>query len=156
MVEVESLAAELENTMFGFNFGEMLLIAAIALIALGPKQLPEVARVIGKFLNEFKRASSEFQRNLTDANNTTNQAFTNMKKVMDETLKPVVGQINQSLNQQLDLTAQTPAPPAHHAPAKETIALDDAHQMSFNLDESKPGIQMALVDEPSTSGKKVD
>ena len=46
--------------MFDIGFSEMLLLAAIALIALGPKQLPEIARVVGRFLHQFRKASSDF------------------------------------------------------------------------------------------------
>lgn len=36
----------------------MLFIFILALILIGPKQLPEVARNVGRFLNEMKRASA--------------------------------------------------------------------------------------------------
>ena len=42
--------------MFGLGFGEILLLAAIGLIVLGPKQMPQVARVIGRTLAELKKA----------------------------------------------------------------------------------------------------
>lgn len=45
--------------MFNLGFGEIVVIGIIALIFIGPKQLPEVARAVAKFLNELKRASSE-------------------------------------------------------------------------------------------------
>lgn len=45
--------------MFNIGFSELLFICAIALIFIGPKQLPEVARTLGKFLNELRRASDE-------------------------------------------------------------------------------------------------
>jgi hypothetical protein len=50
--------------MFGFGLGETILIAIIALVAIGPKQLPEVARTIGRFINEMRRASGEIGRNI--------------------------------------------------------------------------------------------
>lgn len=43
--------------MFNIGFSEMLVIAILALIFIGPKQLPEVARTIGRFLNELRRSS---------------------------------------------------------------------------------------------------
>lgn len=46
--------------MFGFSFGEMLLLGALALIIIGPKQLPEVARQVGRILNEIKRTAGGF------------------------------------------------------------------------------------------------
>jgi Sec-independent protein translocase protein TatA len=46
--------------MFGLSFPEILLLAALGLILLGPEQLPDLARSIGKFLNELKRTRDGF------------------------------------------------------------------------------------------------
>lgn len=46
--------------MFNIGFSEMLVIAGLALILIGPKQLPEVARNIGRLLNELKRSANSF------------------------------------------------------------------------------------------------
>jgi Sec-independent protein translocase protein TatA len=45
--------------MFGLSLSHLLLLAAIALIVIGPKQLPEVARMLARFLNELKRTKNE-------------------------------------------------------------------------------------------------
>jgi sec-independent protein translocase protein TatB len=45
---------------FGFS-GEMIFLFFLALILFGPKKLPEIARQIGRFMNEFRRASNEFR-----------------------------------------------------------------------------------------------
>jgi len=47
--------------MFGIGMTEMLLIAALALIVLGPKKLPDLARSLGKGFAEFKRATNELK-----------------------------------------------------------------------------------------------
>ncbi len=39
----------------------MVFLFILALLIFGPKQLPEVGRQIGRFMNEFKRASNEFK-----------------------------------------------------------------------------------------------
>jgi Tat protein translocase TatB subunit len=54
-----------EVRVFGIGTGELLLILIVALLVLGPKRLPEIARSLGKGMAEFRRASSEFQRTLT-------------------------------------------------------------------------------------------
>lgn len=51
--------------MFNLGFSEIILLGIIALIFIGPQQLPEVARTIARFLNELKRASSDFQDSFT-------------------------------------------------------------------------------------------
>ena len=51
--------------MFNLGFSELLLLGLIALIFIGPNQLPEVARTLGRLLNEWKRATSDFQNTMT-------------------------------------------------------------------------------------------
>jgi Tat protein translocase TatB subunit len=43
---------------------DLIFIFLLALVVLGPKKLPEVARQLGKFMAEFKRASNEFKNQL--------------------------------------------------------------------------------------------
>ncbi len=45
--------------MFNIGSGELALIAVVALLVLGPKRLPELARGIGKFMREFRRQTDE-------------------------------------------------------------------------------------------------
>ena len=47
--------------MFGIGFPELLLIMAIALIVLGPKRLPDIARALGRGFSEFKKATDELK-----------------------------------------------------------------------------------------------
>jgi sec-independent protein translocase protein TatA len=44
---------------------ELLVILVVALLVLGPKRLPEIARSLGRGMAEFRRASNEFTRTLT-------------------------------------------------------------------------------------------
>jgi Tat protein translocase TatB subunit len=43
------------------GFTEMIFLVILALLLFGPRKLPEIARTMGKFMAEFKKASSEFQ-----------------------------------------------------------------------------------------------
>jgi TatA/E family protein of Tat protein translocase len=44
-----------------FAWDKMVLIFLVVLVLFGPKELPKVARTIAKFMNDFKRASSELK-----------------------------------------------------------------------------------------------
>ena len=50
--------------MFGIGMPEMLLILAVALIVVGPKKLPDLAKSLGKALGEFKKAASDLKDSL--------------------------------------------------------------------------------------------
>lgn len=46
------------------GMGEMLVILAVVLILFGPKKLPEIARTIGRIMEEMRRASQDFRDQL--------------------------------------------------------------------------------------------
>ena len=53
--------------MFGIGVPEMVVILVVALIVLGPKRLPEVARALGKGLAEFRKVTGDVNRELEAA-----------------------------------------------------------------------------------------
>ena len=50
--------------MFGIGMPELILIAVVALIVLGPKRLPDLAKSMGRAIREFKKATSEIRETL--------------------------------------------------------------------------------------------
>ena len=52
--------------MFGIGMPELLIILVVALLVLGPRKLPEVARSLGRGMAEFRRASTELRNSLTE------------------------------------------------------------------------------------------
>ena len=68
---------------------EMLLILAIALIVIGPKKLPDLAKSLGRAFAEFKRATSELKESfeidseLKDIKTTFNEMKSEFKESID-------------------------------------------------------------------------
>ncbi len=53
--------------MFGLGLWEIVVIAIVALLVLGPERLPQAARQIGRSLRELRRAASDLQGSLEEA-----------------------------------------------------------------------------------------
>ena len=80
--------------MFGIGMPEMILILVVALIVIGPKKLPDLAKSIGRAFGEFKRATAELKesididddlkdvaRNFDDLNDDIKEAIDGVEKL---------------------------------------------------------------------------
>jgi sec-independent protein translocase protein TatB len=54
-------------SMFDFSWSELLLIGIVALVFIGPKELPGVLRTLGQWMNKIRRMASEFQNQFHEA-----------------------------------------------------------------------------------------
>ncbi|MDF1580970.1 MAG: twin-arginine translocase TatA/TatE family subunit [Desulfuromonadales bacterium] len=59
--------------MFGIGMPEMLMILALALIVIGPKRLPDIARALGRGYSEFRRATDELKNTISTEVNQSNR-----------------------------------------------------------------------------------
>jgi len=48
--------------MFNVGPAELIVIALVALLVVGPRRLPQLGRTVGKYLHEFRRASEDFKQ----------------------------------------------------------------------------------------------
>ena len=53
--------------MFDIGWGELVVIGIVALIAIGPKELPTVLRTLGQYMGKVRRMASEFQGQFQEA-----------------------------------------------------------------------------------------
>jgi sec-independent protein translocase protein TatA len=72
--------------IFGLQGPEMLLIVGLVLLLFGAKKIPELARGLGKSMNEFKRARNEFESEINSAAEESERAA-EIQRVKDARLK---------------------------------------------------------------------
>lgn len=115
--------------MFGLGMPEILLILAIALIVIGPQKLPEVAKMLGKAMGEFKRSAQDLKDSI-DIETTVKEAKpTPAKKKLKDVIKDIgtedpkpqqASDKPETSDKADDLKAKTPPEPAQGSPGADT------------------------------------
>jgi sec-independent protein translocase protein TatB len=78
--------------MFDISWGKLVIIGVVALLVIGPKELPAVLRQVGQWMTKIRRMAAEFQGQFQEAMREAEMA--DLKKQFDETTS--------SLNSALD------------------------------------------------------
>ncbi|MBM3529279.1 MAG: twin-arginine translocase subunit TatB [Alphaproteobacteria bacterium] len=68
--------------MFDISWSELLIIGVVALIAIGPKELPGALRALGNWMGKIRRMASEFQGQFNEAMREAEMA--DIKKQVDD------------------------------------------------------------------------
>lgn len=118
--------------MFGnFSMPELLIVGALALIVIGPKDLPRMMRSVGKFVGQARGMAREFQRSMDDAAREVDlQEFKDARALLDK--KADTKGLSDTLNQTIGLDDD-------EKPKKPAMSASEMAEASKDFsDEPKP------------------
>jgi sec-independent protein translocase protein TatB len=133
--------------MFDIGWGELLVIGIVALIAIGPKELPGALRTLGQWMGKLRRMASEFQGQFHEA--MREAELHDLKKQVDEMTTQAQGYANfdpvsevrkefESTQQQVE-SALSNSPPAG-ASSSTAVAAEPT---------TAPGVEAPRVEAPA-------
>jgi len=130
--------------MFGIGSTELLIILVVALILIGPQKLPELMKMFGKGLSEFRRMSTDVKSTLEREIQKADELkrIEEMKNELfgDEAPKPVE-------------TAQAPAEPAKtdELASQSADAAKTENSAQADPSGSQPATEVVQADQPAVS-----
>jgi sec-independent protein translocase protein TatB len=80
--------------MFDISWGKLVIIGVVALLVIGPKELPGVLRMVGQWMGKMRRMASEFQGQFQEAMREAEMA--DLKKQFDDTAASFTSTIDPS------------------------------------------------------------
>lgn len=93
--------------MFNIGFTELIILGVIALLVIGPEQLPDLARKIAKILNELKRAKDEIMAPLDDLKAETQVAIQKFRQDIEAQSAKIEEKIKNPVADQQQATAES-------------------------------------------------
>src|SRR5271169_5948202 len=115
--------------MFDIGWSELVVIAVVALIAIGPKELPGVLRMVGQWMGKARKMAAEFQGQFQEAMREAEMA--DLKKSFDEVKEAATGftsgNIMTSLQKDVSSALNIDDTPAAVAEAPASSAETSAH-----------------------------
>ena len=91
--------------MFDIGFSELLIIALVGLVVLGPKRLPEVARTVGQWVAKVRRFVADVKQDIDrEMQQAELSELRNLKQELDATRR-VVEETTGSLIKEADISA---------------------------------------------------
>jgi sec-independent protein translocase protein TatB len=149
--------------MFDIGWSELVVIAVVALIAIGPKELPGVLRMVGQWMGKARKMAAEFQGQFQEAMREAEMA--DLKKSFDEVKEAATGFASGNIMTSLEkdvgsalriddvdkpavAATETPAieppvtPTTPEAPTPQTLVEAEAHAATEPVNLAPPAAEV--------------
>ncbi len=140
--------------MFDISFAEILIIAVVALIVIGPQRLPKVARTLGHLFGRAQRYANDVKNDIRHEMEL--EELKKLKTSMQEAADSFSNTVRQEINQFQEITetktpvAATPIPPAEPVTESPATQVEPALHSEPELDDAARKLKHSAGDE---SGK---
>jgi sec-independent protein translocase protein TatB len=130
------------------SFSETVFLFFLALIIFGPKKLPEIARQVGKMMNEFRRASNEFKAQIEQE--IAHLEVEERKKTILPPAPPVEGTASRTLSASSNASSY----PSYRTSEPAKLAEASSAAVTVNAEQPTP-VNGSAATEPTPASEAV-
>lgn len=136
--------------MFDIGFSELLVIAVVALIVIGPERLPKVARTAGILLGRVRRYAADVKEDIH--REIQLDELRRMQQEVYERVTAADNAVRRELSEVEQTVRQTIAPPPDSAPNTDPVATDAVSSAPTSAVEPSvaPPLQASATDDQQT------
>ena len=135
--------------MFDIGWGELLVVGIVALIAIGPKELPAVMRSLGHWMGKIRRMASEFQGQFQEA--LREAEMDDLKKQADELTSAVTNATKFDPLADIDNDGGTDTDTELDIAEPEKLAPDDSEPEKFEPETTDASAETGEASEVASS-----
>ena len=129
--------------MFGISTQEFLVIMGVALVVIGPKKLPEMARTLGRLLGEVKKTTDDFKQTLEQ-----DETIAAAKKTFDDAVSEGMKVMRQGMDEAETGQADA-APSSPHNDIDPAAAVQAAPAAEPTSGQASGEATLAATDKPA-------
>ena len=148
--------------MFDIGWSELLVIAVVALIVIGPKELPAVLRTVGQWTTKIRRMAGEFQSQFQEALREAEMAdlkkhADDLNKAAQSLTKPLdpsdyLGKLDEPQPQSPPTTSSIPVTKVESAPLAEPASPPATQSVTPSESPNEPATAAQASAEPAGGG----
>ena len=140
--------------MFGVGWTEMLLVGIVALVVIGPKDLPVVMNRLGKAIATIRRLGSEFQREINKTPGL--DQITDLRRSLTEPLKQTAAEITREFNKPTPTGAEPSGAIAPKVAGSESVVDEIREKVGMSpISDSAPIMAPLVADAPKADAPKL-
>src|ERR1043165_5547915 len=141
--------------MFDISWGKLVIIGVVALLVIGPKELPAVLRQLGQWMTKIRRMAAEFQGQFNEAMREAEMA--DLKKQFDDTTSAIKSTFDTTdIKNELEKMIQDPVGSTPGAPNVAATPPSDPTAPPPEIPPSAPTDPVALGTAPVAPAAAVD
>jgi sec-independent protein translocase protein TatB len=145
--------------MFDISWGKLVIIGVVALLVIGPKELPAVLRMVGQWMGKMRRMAAEFQGQFQEAMREAEMA--DLKKSFDETTSSLQSNFDTSaIKSDIDKLIEDPLAaaqaPANVATSDPTTPAAPADPLALGIAPAAPVVDAPPAPSPASPAPPPD